>query len=302
MKEMQKVLIIDDSPLSATVLKDILIDEYEVFTSYSGIEGYDMAVDINPDIILLDIVMPDINGYEICKKLKKNVLTSGIPVIFISSLDEMEDEMKGLKLGAIDYITKPFRNPIVKIRIRNHLELKKTHDTLDHLSMYDPVTDLYNRRYFNEIAQKKWKMAVAEEMSVSIILIDIDQFEVYNGDYGHVMGDECLKTIANCIKNSMRDENDIVAVLGAYRFICFLTKMDNNEAIDLGNKIRNNIHDKGIPFKYSPISNIVTVSGSVGTTIPKEDMLIIDLIRKLDRLLAEIRREGGNRFRFLNYE
>jgi diguanylate cyclase (GGDEF)-like protein len=279
-----------------------LIDEYEVFTSYSGIEGYDMAVDINPDIILLDIVMPDINGYEICKKLKKNVLTSGIPVIFISSLDEMEDEMKGLKLGAIDYITKPFRNPIVKIRIRNHLELKKTHDTLDHLSMYDPVTDLYNRRYFNEIAQKKWKMAVAEEMSVSIILIDIDQFEVYNGDYGHVMGDECLKTIANCIKNSMRDENDIVAVLGAYRFICFLTKMDNNEAIDLGNKIRNNIHDKGIPFKYSPISNIVTVSGSVGTTIPKEDMLIIDLIRKLDRLLAEIRREGGNRFRFLNYE
>jgi diguanylate cyclase (GGDEF)-like protein len=168
--------------------------------------------------------------------------------------------------------------------------------------MYDPVTDLYNRRYFNEIAQKKWKMAVAEEMSVSIILIDIDQFEVYNGDYGHVMGDECLKTIANCIKNSMRDENDIVAVLGAYRFICFLTKMDNNEAIDLGNKIRNNIHDKGIPFKYSPISNIVTVSGSVGTTIPKEDMLIIDLIRKLDRLLAEIRREGGNRFRFLNYE
>jgi PleD family two-component response regulator len=192
MNNKQTVLIIEDSPLTVKILKNILKNEYEVLSAFSGEDGYELAIKKMPDIIILDVVMTGMDGYEVCKRLKENDLTKPIPVIFISALGEMEDEWKGLEIGAIDYITKPFSEPIVKIRIKNHLELKKHRDILAELSSHDGLTGIYNRRYFDNTSELEWKKAIANKSPYSLILLDIDKFKIYNDNYGHLEGDECL--------------------------------------------------------------------------------------------------------------
>ena len=180
MKNKQTVLIIEDSPLTVKILRNMLQSEYDVLSAFSGVDGYEIAVAKNPDIIILDVVMSGMDGYEVCKKLKSNSLTKSIPVIFISALGEMEDERKGLEIGAIDYITKPFSEPIVKIRVKNHLELKRTRDILSDMSSHDGLTGLYNRRYFDNVIEREWEKGIMNETPFSVMLIDIDQFKLYN--------------------------------------------------------------------------------------------------------------------------
>ena len=125
MTEKAKILIIDDVMVNIQILTDILEDHYKVISTTSGKEGIELAISDSPDLILLDIMMPGLNGYEVCKRLKKDSRTTNIPIIFITAMNEIEDERKGLELGAIDYITKPINPATVEIRIKNHLQLKK---------------------------------------------------------------------------------------------------------------------------------------------------------------------------------
>lgn len=299
MNEKSKVLLVDDSPLIRKILSDMLENDYEVITSHSGLDGYEKAILQQPDIILLDVVMPELDGIETCKMIKKNKATEFIPIIFITSLDEAQDEMKGLEAGAIDYITKPFSEGIVKARIKNHLELKKHRDRLAFLSVYDELTTLYNRRWFDMVAQKQWNYAIAKKSYFSICIVEIDQFEMYNDDYGTYMGDECLKKVSKCIKDLMKEGNDIAARLRGKKFICLLPGADFDDITKAANRIHNEVLDLKIPFQYSTISDYISLSGGAGAIVPTETDDLNEFIKSVDELCYESRRAGGNRMKVL---
>jgi len=196
-KELPKVLIIDDSEINIAIVNEAVSDEYSFYSAKDGLEGLELAMRVMPDIILLDIMMPGISGYEVCEKLKDNPLTKDIPVIFITSISESEFEEKGLSLGAIDYITKPINPAIVTLRIKNHIELKRSRDILKQLSTIDGLTGVHNRRAFDETMNREWMRMMRLSKEMTLIMIDIDFFKKYNDCYGHQEGDTCLKAVAS---------------------------------------------------------------------------------------------------------
>ena len=298
MNNKQSVLIIEDSPLVVKMLRNILKGDYEIFSELSGAAGYKTAVDQKPDIILLDVIMSGMDGYEVCKKLKKNSLTKNIPVIFISSLDEMEDERKGLEIGAIDYITKPFNEPIVKIRVKNHLELKRNRDILSELSSLDGLTGLYNRRYFDKAVEQEWQKSKLNNTPFSIMLMDIDYFKIYNDSYGHLEGDECLKMIAQRIKTCVNSKSTVAARFGGEEFVCLMINYGLESALELSNNILKCIHELKIPFPLSKTSEIVTISIGLGLIYPKETSLLTDFYKNVDDLLYKAKRNGRNQIQY----
>ncbi len=210
MKEgLQKILIIDDTPTNIQILNEVLQGDYGIFFATNGPDGIRIAQREIPDLILLDIMMPEMDGYEVCAEIKSDPRTRQIPLIFITAMSDEGDEAKGLECGAIDYITKPISPPIVKARVKNHLELKRNRDILVKLTVEldnknrelnllareDSLTGLANRRRFNEVLEAEIKRAGRYDQLLSLILCDVDFFKNYNDHYGHVAGDRCLQTI-----------------------------------------------------------------------------------------------------------
>lgn len=217
--ERSNVLIVDDSRTNIAIMKDILSEDHEVFSALTGKDALKIARQENVDLILLDVVMPEMDGYEVCKRLKADPVTKNIPVIFVTSMSEMGDETKGLELGAIDYMIKPVRAPIIKARVRNHLELKKYRDFLENLSMVDGLTGVWNRRHFNEVLDKEWRRAMRGTHLISVILLDVDFFKKYNDHYGHLAGDDCLRQVTKALKETARRGGDMVARYGGEEFV-----------------------------------------------------------------------------------
>ena len=164
-----------------------------------------------PDLILLDVMMPGMDGYEVCRRLKGHAATANIPVLFVSSRDEEEDEARGLSLGAIDYIVKPIRPSIVQARVRNHLDLKRSRDLLQRLTTQDHLTGISNRRRFDDFLDMEWRRAAREQAPISLIAIDIDHFKAYNDHYGHPGGDQCLIEVARTLATCVTRPCDLVA-------------------------------------------------------------------------------------------
>ena len=197
MQNKNTILVVDDMTTTLLLIHDLLKDTYEVKIAKSGTKALEILNAPNDiDLILLDIEMPDINGYEVCKILKNNEQTKNIPVIFVTARNSEEDEEYGLNLGAIDYITKPFNKAIVKLRIKNYLDLKIKNDMLEKLSMYDGLTNIRNRRYFDEKFVKYINESKRKKELLCFMMIDIDNFKLYNDTYGHQMGDEVIKSLA----------------------------------------------------------------------------------------------------------
>ena len=175
-----------------------------------------------PDLILLDVMMPQLDGYEICRRLKSEESTQNIPVIFVTVRDAVEDEARGLELGAIDYVTKPFNMPIVRARVRNHIELKRRGDDLEALSCLDGLTSIPNRRRFDEVLALEWRRSLRAETWLSLMMMDIDQFKAYNDHYGHPAGDSCIKQVARAIAGCLTRAGDFVARYGGEEFCAVL--------------------------------------------------------------------------------
>ncbi|WP_266095109.1 GGDEF domain-containing response regulator [Aliarcobacter cibarius] len=182
------ILIVDDMITNILILSDLLKDEYDIKIAKSGLKAIEIANSQNIDLILLDIEMPKMNGYEVCKNLKNSEKTKNIPIIFVTARNSETDEEEGLNLGAIDYITKPFNKTIVKLRVRNHIKLKEKTDLLEQLSMYDGLTNIKNRRFFDEIFEKSYYESRRKKTNLALMMIDIDFFKPYNDNYGHGKG------------------------------------------------------------------------------------------------------------------
>ena len=292
-RKRQKILIVDDTPENIAVLVQTLRNQYELSVSVDGRTALQIAASENrPDLILLDIVMPGIDGYEVCKRLKADPATADIPVIFVTAMNEVADEAKGLELGAIDYISKPISPPIVSARVKNHLELKRHRDLLSDLSSVDGLTGIANRRRFNQTLKEEWRRCSRSLSTLSLLMIDIDSFKDFNDHYGHVAGDECIKKIATTLASSTRRVGDLVARYGGEEFGVILPETSRAGAENVAERIRANIAALNIVHAFSACSDRVTVSIGVGSMIPRADSDPEALTLAADSMLYRAKQEG----------
>lgn len=288
------VLAIDDAPTNIKLLGQILAPHYRFLFATKGSDGLEIAVTQRPDLILLDVVMSDMDGHEVCKQLKSNPLTQNIPVVFITALKEQTDEAYGLEIGAIDYITKPFCPAIVRARVRNHLELKRYRDLLESQAATDGLTGIPNRRHFDQAMEREWRSAIRRKSNISLVLIDIDFFKPYNDHYGHLIGDECLRTVGQALVGGARRPSELVARYGGEEFVCLLPDTQLSGAVHVAGEILERVRTLQLPHAASPIASYVTLSLGVATASPLVGQLPQELIQLADEQLYHAKRSGRN--------
>ncbi|MBF0494998.1 MAG: PleD family two-component system response regulator [Deltaproteobacteria bacterium] len=291
----QKILIVDDTPQNIEVLAEVLGPDQEILFAVSGRDGLDIALSEAPDLILLDVMMPEMDGYEVCTRLKAEERTKDIPVIFITALNQEDDEAKGLEIGAIDYITKPISPPIVRARVKNHLELKRYRDFLENLSSLDGLTGVPNRRRFDECLDLEWRRALRSGGPFALIMMDIDFFKAFNDNYGHVLGDDCLKRVAAALATVARRPGDMVARYGGEEFVCLLPETNIEGAVQVADSLREKVISQGIPHRFSSVAGHVTMSFGVAVMIPSLNKSPTDLIKLADERLYQAKQTGRNR-------
>jgi len=291
------VLIVDDSKLEIDVLTQLLKPEHAIQTAQNAYETIEiLSKESLPDLILLDVVMPQIDGFELCKKLKSNSTTKDIPIIFLTSMDGAKDETKGLEYGAVDYITKPFNTSIVKARVKTHLELKRRHDLLAQLSSLDGLTQIPNRRRFDEFLELEWNRAIREQHPLSIMMLDIDYFKLYNDNYGHLAGDDCLKKVSQALSEMIHRTTDLLARYGGEEFVVVLPNTGITGLEFLSKIIHTYINKLHIPHAFSLVSDRITFSMGGATIIPSTESSSTKLLEHTDKALYQSKENGRNQF------
>jgi diguanylate cyclase (GGDEF)-like protein len=292
----QCILIVDDSKVSLKTLAAIFQDEWRIKIALDGHEALRIAdSEDQPDLILLDISMPGMDGYETCRRLKASPTTKDIPVIFITGREETEDEEQGLTLGAIDYVVKPVHPAIIRIRVKNHLELKQLRDRLKEQTLVDGLTGLANRRRFDEHLKMEWSRAQRYGKTLSLILIDIDHFKRYNDRYGHLGGDDCLKAVAGTLRIGAKRSSDLVARWGGEEFACLLPETGREQAAVIASEMRQAVQDMELKHEDSETSPFVSVSLGLSVRIPQAKDTIETFIQEADKALYLAKRSGRNR-------
>ena len=294
------ILVVDDMTTTLLLLHDLLKDTYEVKIAKSGTKALEILESPNDiDLILLDIEMPDINGYDVCKRIKNNETIKNILIIFITGRTSQEDEEYGLNLGAIDYITKPFNKAIVKLRIKNYLDLKIKNDMLEKLSMYDGLTNIRNRRYFDETFEKTFSEIKRDKKSLAVLMIDIDFFKPYNDNYGHGQGDETLRKVAKALEKTIKRASDFVARYGGEEFVILLKDIKKDGVEAVANNLLNAVRELKITHEFSKIENYVTVSIGASFYNSNSDITKLELLLKADETLYSVKNSGRNNFAIL---
>ena len=289
------VLVVDDAPSNLSILTDTLRAEYDVRIAASGSEALRLVNENPPDLILLDIVMPDMDGYEVCRRLKARAVTRHIPIIFLTAKGDVADETLGLALGAVDYIVKPVSVPIVQARVRTHVELKRRGDLLETLSMRDGLTGIANRRRFNDCLNRAWRQAMRGATPMSLLMADIDCFKAYNDTYGHMAGDECLKAVAATLAGVLKRPGDLAARFGGEEFVVILEETDLAGAMHLAEAMRLAVSDLGLAHDGSCVSKVVTITLGAACCVPKAGGSAENLLCLADRKLYEAKMAGRNR-------
>ena len=307
LKRRQKILIIDDTVANIEILYKILQGDYDILFAKSGADGVRIVKQEMPDLILLDIMMPDMDGYQVCAILKEDRQTAGIPVIFITAMGSDEDETRGLDCGAIDYITKPISRPIVKARVRNHLELKKSLDLLEELTVElgeknrelevlareDGLTGLANRRHFNEVLDAEIKRALRTRQYLSVILCDVDHFKKYNDRYGHIAGDKCLQLIGEIMRSTFKRAGDLPTRYGGEEFAVILPDTPPDKACQLAERLRQALMDQELPHAASVLGLVTLSVGVVGVQASRERDAEW-FIKEADQALYRSKENGRN--------
>lgn len=298
-KEIRKrplVLIVDDINENLRLIGNILTENnYSVAFASNGEKGIKAAITSVPDLILLDIGLPDIEGYEVCKELKVNSKTAEVPIIFITAHNDSDDIVKGFRAGAVDYITKPFHQPEFLARIKTHIDLKYAKERIEELSYFDEGSGVANKRYFNKFFEIEWKKAIRNKNEISIIMIDVDYFKSYNDIYGHIEGDKCLAKIARTISNCLERPSDFVARFGGEEFVCVLPETDRIGAFIVAEKIRKKVESINITHRKTNNSEVVTVSLGVNTVTPDSSSDMLEFVYNADNALYSSKNNGRNR-------
>jgi len=291
-----RVLIVDDERSNINILGNLLVPEFEVLVATDGPSALRRAAgDMRPDLILLDVIMPGMDGHEVCRRLKDDPETHDIPVIFISAMSEEDDEALGLQIGAVDYVTKPFAPAILKMRIRTHVELKRLRDHWQRLSTIDGLTQVANRRAFDDALAAAWRCGVRMQHPVALILADVDHFKAYNDHHGHAAGDLCLKSVAALMSAQVKRACDMVARYGGEEFVCLMPGVDIDGARLIAQRMCDAVRQHGLAHEHPDVADKVSVSLGVAVATPTPELAPESLLAEADQRLYEAKRAGRNR-------
>lgn len=291
---MEKILIIDDSPVQAAHLKSILEKDYQITTVQEPQTGLDYAREQDFSLILLDVVMPGMDGFVLLKKLQEEVATRHIPVILITSLSDIENEQRGLTLGAVDYIYKPFHPLIVKARVNTHIKLYQYRKQVEYQSMTDQLTGIANRRRYERVSMQKWQEAIRLKVPFSICMMDIDHFKKYNDTFGHPAGDTVITAVAATAGRYLRRNTDFLARYGGEEFVAFMLGDSSKQAFEQMRRVRGAVEELHIPHSGS-VSEWVTISVGGTTVVHKRGDSFGTYLKIADAMLYDAKRFGRNR-------
>ncbi len=290
-----RLLVVDDEPVNIELLADIFEQDYDVLFAMNGQQALKLAATSAPDVILLDVMLPGMDGFEVCSLLKADPLTRDIPVIFITGMGDTAAETKGLELGAMDYIAKPINPPVVRMRVGNQIELKRARDQLARLASTDGLTGLANRRRFDEMLAQEHARHARSGASLTLIMLDIDHFKLFNDTYGHVRGDDCLRAVAEVLKTSLHRATDLAARYGGEEFACVLPDSDSEAgSLAVAERIRQGVANLSIPHGGSPTADHVTLSLGVVVILCVQDVTPSKIIGRADDLLYQAKSLGRN--------
>ncbi|MCW2481356.1 diguanylate cyclase domain-containing protein [Candidatus Symbiopectobacterium sp. NZEC135] len=289
-----RILIVDDQPVNIHTLSAVFHNELDMVVATSGEKALHLAINQKPDLILLDILMPDMDGYEVCRQLKNEPATKWIPVIFVTAETEADVEAYGFEIGAVDFISKPINPAIVRARVMTHLMLKLYMDNMQEIAWLDGLTGLHNRRRFDEMLKQDWLLCRREQRPLSIIMLDVDFFKCFNDTYGHQKGDECLQAVASALQKTLHRPMDMVFRYGGEEFACLLPMTDLAGAQESAQKMLDAVKALKIPHAASSASPFVTISIGIACEIPQKDTGEIDLLTHSDHALYQSKRDGRN--------
>jgi diguanylate cyclase (GGDEF)-like protein len=290
-----KLLVVDDQPINIQVMHQVFGGDYQVFMATSGTQALSICQTNPPDLVLLDIVMPGMDGFEVCTELKANDATCNIPVIFVTAHTDAAQETHGLSLGAVDFIAKPVNPAVVRARVKTQLTLKFQSDLLRKLVFLDGLSGVFNRRYFDQQLGVEWARSTRSSSPLSAIMIDVDHFKLYNDHYGHQAGDDCLRQIAMALKACLKRPADLVARYGGEEFGCILPDTAFDDAMGLANEMERKVRALGIPHEASSVARVVTVSVGVATrTVDSVDDAVA-MIGLADAQLYDAKQSGRGR-------
>jgi len=286
------ILVVDDTVTNLDILVDLL-DEYDVIDATNGKDALEIVEEENISLILLDIMMPDMDGYEVCKKLKENSSTKDIPIIFITAKTDEDSIEKAYDVGGSDYVTKPFQPKELISRVKKELKLQELMDELKLLASTDPMTQLYNRRYFTNVTKHILGLAKRQEQPLSLIMADIDKFKNINDTYGHHIGDEVIVYLAKIMKKQQR-ESDIICRYGGEEFVILLPNTDLKNAKLIAENLRKTIETSSIELENNEKLNF-TLSLGVSVVDVKNEDNIFEVLQRADEALYEAKESGRNK-------
>lgn len=311
-----KVFLVDDQAMIAEAVRRSLVEEdLDFYYCQDPTEAIKKAEELGPTIILQDLVMPDIDGLTMVKFYRANPVLSQIPIIVLSTKEEPEIKSKAFEYGANDYLVKLPDKVELIARIRYHSkayisqmerdaafqaleksqkELAAANKILERLSALDGLTEIPNRRRFDEVLKQEWQRSIRHSTAISLIMIDIDFFKFYNDSYGHQGGDDCLKRVAKCLEDAARRETDVVARYGGEEFGVILPETGSNGAYEVAEALRASVDDENIPHKSSKVTDHVTISVGVATWLPEKGSESELLLVAADEALYKSKENGRN--------
>ena len=290
-----KLLVVDDQRINILVLNELFRNDCEVFMATNGEQALQICRAQLPDLVLLDVQMDGIDGFEVCRRLKADAETRNIPVIFITGQGGEADEVRGLQLGAVDFIAKPINPVIVRARVQTHLTLKLQSDLLRSMALFDGLTGVPNRRKFDEQLLRDWRQSQREQTALSVILIDVDHFKRYNDHYGHQAGDAALQAVARVLDGTLKRPHDLLARYGGEEFVGVLPNTGLSEAVELAERMQTEVRALNLEHVGSPEAQVVTISLGVATVVARSDLAPQALVEAADQQLYAAKQAGRAR-------
>ncbi len=290
-----KLLIVDDQAINIRALYEVFAADYQVYMATSGEQALAVCRDKQPDLVLLDVVMPGMDGHEVCRRIKAEAGSRDTPVIFVTAQHDEAAETRALELGAVDFISKPINRQIVRARVRTHVTLKQQSDLLRKMAFIDGLTGVYNRRYFDERLTAELRRSERNATPVALLLADVDFFKRFNDRYGHQAGDDCLRRVGAALRLGLKRPGDIAARYGGEEFGCILPDTDLAGAFGVGRALEQQVRALGIEHRDSDVDGVVSVSIGVAAWVPPVPSDEVTLLAMADAHLYSAKREGRGR-------
>lgn len=290
-----RLLLVDDEPVNIQTLHQLFVSDCQVLMATSGAQALVLARDRQPDLLLLDVQMPGMDGYEVCAQLKADPTVAQIAVIFVTAQDRPEDETRALEAGAADFISKPFNPAVVRARVRAQLTIKLQADLLREMAFIDGLTGVHNRRHFDERLEAEAQRARRGRSSLALLLADVDFFKRYNDCYGHLAGDDCLRRVARALQSCLHRPADVLSRYGGEEFACILPETDLAGALAVAEAMEEAVRGLQIPHERSDVGAFATVSLGVAVAAPALHCATADLVALADEQLYRAKAEGRGR-------